>query len=134
MKEKLNAARKEKLKKSLPTLMGWVERRQEKARNQLPKHLRPLPMWPIFLQIVLNFSIIFTLSWLMISRDDFMTEAAPAVGLVICLLLLIYTLISAVQLKQRYQKTHGQRWSVINFWLMCAAALLYPASVAYFLP
>ena len=134
MKEKRTTSKTETLKKSLPTLMTYLERRQKAAQNQLPKHLRPLSLWPIFLQIALNVSIIITLSWLMISRDDFMTEAAPAVGLVVCLLFLIYALITALQLKQRYHKLPGHRWAVINVWLMALAAVMFPASVAFFLP
>jgi hypothetical protein len=125
---------KEKLKKHLPTLMNHLERRRRAATNRLPKHLRPLPLWPIVLQMVLNLSIVITLATLMIERDDFVTEAAPAVGLVGCLLLLIYTLISALQLKQRYQKIPGHRLAVINLWMMGLAALMFPMSVAYFLP
>src|SRR4051812_46007271 len=101
--------KKEMFKKALPTLTTYLERREKAAKNQLPKHLRPLPRWPIVLQIALNSGIIFTLSWLMMSRDEFMTEAAPAVGMVVCLLLLIYTLITALQMKARYFKLPGYR-------------------------
>ena len=61
-------------------------------------------------------------------------EAVPAIGLVVCLLTLIYTLISALQLKNRYHKAPGYRWAVANLWIMGVAALLFPASVAFFLP
>ena len=126
--------KEETLKKALPTLMNHLERRRKAAKNQLPRHLRPLPRWPIALQMLLNLAIVITLSTLMIQRDEFVTEAAPALGMVVCLLLLIYTLISALQLKQRYQKTPAQRLTVINIWLMGAAALMFPISVAFFLP
>ena len=125
---------KDALTKHLPTVMTHLERRRKKAENQLPKHLRPLPRWPIVLQMVLNVAIAFTLAWLMINRDDFMTEAVPALGLVVCLLLLIYTLISALQLKLRYHKLPGHRLAAINVWLMWTAALMFPLSVAFFLP
>jgi hypothetical protein len=125
---------RETLKRTLPTLMSYLERRRKVAKNQLPKHLRPLPRWPIVLQIILNLAIVITLATLMINRDDFVTEAGPAVGLVICLLLLIYTLISALQLKHRYQKAPGYRLAVINVWIMGVAALMFPLSVAFFLP
>src|SRR5262245_48578156 len=131
MKEKRAAMKTEKLKKALPTVAAYLERRREHARNQLPKHLRPLPYWPIYLQMVLNIAITSTLIWLMLSRDEFMTEAAPALGLVICLLLLIYTLISALQLKQQYDKAPGYRWTKINMGLMVIAFLTFAGSVAY---
>ena len=126
--------KREALKKHIPTVVGYLERREEAKRNRLPKHLRPLPRWPLFLQIGLNVGIFITLCWLMINRDEFMTEATPALGLVICLLLLIYTLISALQLRQRYAKLPGQRLAKLNLWLMGAAALMFPISIAYFLP
>ena len=125
---------RENLKKALPTLMTYLERRSQTAKNQLPRHLRPLPRWPLVVQIILNLAIFITLVTLMINRDDFVTEAGPAVGLVMCLLLLIYTLISALQLKHRYLKAPGHRLAVINVWIMALAALMFPLSVAFFLP
>jgi hypothetical protein len=125
---------RETFKKKLPTVAAYLEKRRERARNRLPRHLRPLSRGPVYFQMVLNAAIFITLSWLMINRDDFLTEAAPALGLVVCLLLLIYTLIKALQLKQQFQKAPGQRLTAINFWMMVAAGLLFPASVAYFLP
>ena len=123
-----------RIQQALPTLHNYLQKRKEATKNQLPKHLRPLPRWPIFVQITLNLAIILTLSSLMMNRDDFVTEAAPAIGLVLCLLFLIYTLISALQLRQRYQKVSGARWVKINLWLMIFAAILFPISVASFLP
>jgi hypothetical protein len=130
----MKPTKEEKLKKALPTVMGYLDKRKKAKQNQLPRHLRPLPLWPIYFQMLLNAGIFFTLSWLMWNRDEFVTEAAPAIGLVVCLLLLIYTLITALQLKQRYEKLPGHRWAKINVWLMIAAGLMYPASVAFFLP
>jgi hypothetical protein len=124
----------EKLKKAVPTLVNYLEKRQAAARNQLPKHLRPLPRWPVLLQMALNAGLFITLCWLMLERDDFMSEAAPAMGLVICLLLLIYSLITALQLSHQYEKAPGHRLTKINFWMMVAAGLMFPAAVAYFLP
>ena len=126
--------KKEAIKKSLPTFNAYLERRREKKRNQLPKHLRPISRGPVFFQIALNIGVFITLSWLMLNRDDFVTEAAPAMGLVICLLLLIYTLISALQLKHQFQNAPGRRWTVINFWLMVVTGLMFPATVSFFLP
>ena len=54
--------------------------------------------------------------------------------MVVCLLLLIYTLITALQLRHRYQKTPHQRLTRLNLWMMGIAALMFPMSVAYFLP
>jgi hypothetical protein len=125
---------KDAIKKALPTVTGYLERRRKKAENQLPRHLRPLPMWPIYFQMALNLGLILTLSWLMSNRDEFMSEATPALGLVICLLTTIYTLISALQLKRRYSKSPGFRWAKWNVWLMGVAALMVPLSVAFFLP
>jgi hypothetical protein len=126
--------KKETLHKHLPTFMSYIERRRAAKRNQLPKHLRPVPRWPIVAQMALNAGIFFILCYLMINRDEFMTEAAPALGLVICLLMLIYSLITALQLKQRYRKIPGERLAKLNVWLMGVAALMFPISVAFFLP
>jgi hypothetical protein len=126
--------KKETLHKHLPTFMSYVERRRLAKANQLPRHLRPVPQWPIVVQMGINGGISFTLGYLMFNRDEFMTEAAPALGMVICLLLIIYTLITALQLKQRYRKIPGQRLASLNVWLMGVAAFLFPVSVAFFLP
>jgi hypothetical protein len=125
---------KQTIKNALPTISHFWEKRQAAKKNQLPKHLRPLPRWPIVIQIALNLGIIVTLSTLMLNRDDYLTEAGPAIGLVLSLLFLIYTLISALQLRQRYKKAPGYRWTQVNLWLMIVAAILFPIGVACFLP
>jgi hypothetical protein len=71
---------------------------------------------------------------LMNTWDDFVTDAAPAMGLVLCLLFLIYSLITALQLRHSYKKVPGSRLAKLNLWLMIIAAILYPMSVASFLP
>ena len=114
--------------------MGYWERRSRAAKNKLPKHLRPLPRWPIVVQMVFNLGITATLTTLMIHQEDYVTEAGPAVAMVICLLTLIYTLISAFQLKRRYKNIKGRRLAQINFWFMAIALLMFPLSVAVFLP
>lgn len=126
--------RTEQLKKALPTFFGYWERRSLAAKNRLPKHLRPLPRWPLLIQLALNTGIIAALAVLMINKDDFVTDAGPAAVLVICLLLIIYTLISGFQLKHRYQNVQGHRLAVLNFWVMLMALLMFPLSVAFFLP
>ena len=113
--------------------MGFFERRRGRVKNQLPKHLRPLPRWPIYLQMALNLAIAITLSTLMINQDDYLTDAGPAVGMVVCLLFLIYTLISAFQMRHRYEKTKEHRLTVINLWLMGIAFLMFPICVGTFL-
>lgn len=130
----MKVTREQKLKKALPTVMGYLEKRKKAKQNQLPRHLRPLGKGPIWFQMGLNAGLFFTLCWLMWNRDEFVTEAAPAIGLVVCLLLLIYTLITALQLRARYDKLPGHRWASLNVWLMGAAALMFPLAVAFFLP
>jgi len=130
----MKPTREEKLKKALPTVVNYLERRKKLRLNQLPRHLRPLSLWPIGVQLALNTGLFITLSWLMMNRDEFVTEAAPAIGLVISFLLLIYTLRTALYLRQRYYKLPGYRWARVNVWVMWAAALMFPVSVAFFLP
>lgn len=125
---------RDKLKKNLPTVANYLEKRRKAKENQLPKHLRPLPRWPIDIQLVLNSGIFFTLAWLMWNRDEFLSEATPALGMVVCLLLLIYTLISAIQLREQYRGTPYAKRTLWNLRLMIIAGLMFPASVAFFLP
>lgn len=122
------------LKRHVPTLMGYWERRRQARKNQLPKFLRPLSRWPILWQMAVNVGIISTLTYLIVNQDDFVSEAGPAIGLVICVLLLIYTLIEGFELKNRYKKTPRYRLAVVNFWLMWIAAVMIPVSVVTFLP
>lgn len=124
----------EKLKQHLPTVTGYLERRKKASQNQLPKHLRPKPIWPIFFQMALNAGLLYTLCTVMISHGDYLTEAGPAIAMVVCFLFLIYTMITALQLKKSHAKTRGNRWAKINFWLMAAAFLAWPACVAVYLP
>jgi hypothetical protein len=123
-----------KIKKHLPTVTGYIEKRKKAKQNQLPKHLRPPEVWPIWIQIVLNIGLVVALMNLMIDRDDYMTEAGPAVILVICFLLLIYTLISAVSLRRFYAKIRGEKLAKINFVLMVLAFLCWAGSIVAFLP
>ena len=90
---------KAKIKAHLPTIPQYLEKRRKAKANQLPKHLRPPEIRPLWVQIILNSAIIITLFNLMVDRDDFMSEAGPAIALVVCLLLLIYTLITAMRLR-----------------------------------
>lgn len=122
------------LKRYVPTFMAYWEKRQRAARNKLPKHLRPPAVWPAWIQILVNLSVIFALWTLMVNKDEYLTEAGPAITLVVCLLLLIYTVINAVRMRVHYRQTPGQRWATVNFWLMVIAFLSWPATVAVFLP
>ena len=124
---------KQSLHKHVPTVMTYLEKRRAAKKNQLPKHLRPLPIGPIFIHMALNLAIFAMLCYLMLNRDEFMTEAAPAMGLVVTLMLLIYSLISSFQLKRRHAKTTAARWTRLNQWLMWWAALWFPIAIAYFL-
>jgi hypothetical protein len=121
------------LKQRLPTFFGYLERRRERKKNQLPKHLRPVSRWPLVFHLALNIGIFLTLLTLVINQDDYVTDAGPAVIMVICLLLLIYALISAFQLRQRFEKLKGHRLAQINLWVMFLALVMFPICVANFL-
>src|SRR5438552_17305126 len=105
---------KAKIKAHLPTIPQYLEKRRKAKANQLPKHLRPPEIRPLWVQIILNSAIIITLFNLMVDRDDFMSEAGPAIALVVCLLLLIYTLITAMRLRHLYDKIRGQKLAKVN--------------------
>jgi hypothetical protein len=124
---------KAKIKMHLPTLSHYLEKRRVAKTNQLPKHLRPPEIRPVWIQIFLNSALIVTLCNLMVDRDDFMSEAGPAITLVICLLLLIYTLITALRMRHTYDKTRGQKLAKLNVGLMILAFLLWAASIVVFL-
>jgi magnesium-transporting ATPase (P-type) len=121
-------------RRRLPTFFSYWEKRQKAARNRLPKHLRPPSRWPILLQIALNLGIFIALTHLMWNKEEFLTDAGPAITMVVCFLLLIYSMITAVRLRLRYRQTRGQRWASLNFYLMILAFLSWPAAVAVFLP
>src|SRR5579864_8149075 len=116
---------KSKIKAHLPTIPGYLEKRRKARENQLPKHLRPLAVWPIWIQVGLNSGLIIVLYNMMVDRDDYLTEAGPAIALVVCLLLLIYTLISALRLRDTYAKLRGEKLAKVNFGLMILAFLFW---------
>jgi hypothetical protein len=122
-----------RIKRHLPTIPRYLEKRRKAKQNQLPKHLRPPEVWPIWIQIVLNSALIIALYNLMVDRDDYLTEAGPAMVLVICLLVLIYTLISALRLRQTYHQTRGRNLAQFNFALMILAFLFWAGSIVVFL-
>jgi len=123
-----------KIKTHLPTVSRYLEKRKKAKQNRLPKHLRPPEIWPIWIQLVLNSALIITLANLMVDRDDFLTEAGPAIALVVCFLVLIYTLISAVRMRHFYDNLRGQRLAKLNFALMIIAFLCWAGSIVVFLP
>jgi hypothetical protein len=122
-----------KIKAHLPTLPKYFEKRRQAKRNRLPKHLRPPEIWPLWIQVLLNSGLIITLYNLMVDRDDYLSEAGPALVLVGCLLLLIYTLISAVQKRHLYAHLRGEKLAKVNLVLMVLAFLLWAASIVVFL-
>ncbi len=122
------------LKEKMPTFAAYFEKRRAAKMNQLPKHLRPLSQWPIRFQVMLNTALILTLCWLMLNQDEFITEAAPAMVMVVCFLLLIFSLIEAFQLRNKYQKVPGERLAKINMWLMGIAFLTWVGAIISFLP
>jgi hypothetical protein len=123
----------EKIKARLPTIPKYLEKRRKAKANRLPKHLRPLEIWPLWVQIVLNSALIITLYNMMVDRDDYMTEAGPAFVLVVCLVLLIYTLISALRLRKTYENIRGKKLAKLNFGLMILASLFWATSIVVFL-
>jgi len=123
-----------KLKRNIPTFMAFWERRRKASRNRLPKHLRPPSVWPIWIQLLLNIGIIVALCTLMLNKDDYLTDAGPAITMILCLLMLIYTIYEGLHMRDRYQKTKGHRLATLNFWIMAVAFLCWPAAVAVFLP
>lgn len=122
------------LQTHLPTLAGYLDRREKRLKNQLPKHLRPRAVWPIAAHIVLNFGILATLCTVMWNKEEYLTESGPAIAMVVCLLLLIYAFISAGRLKLLHSGTGATKWVRFNFWLMITALLSWPACVAVYLP
>ena len=121
------------LHKILPTLAQHLDARAEQERNQLPNHLRPRPLWPIGLQIVLNLGIAYTFLHLMWNREDYFTEGGPAAVIALTMFLLIASLMTALRYRRRYAGTAGQRWATINVILMIIAFLCLPATIAVFL-
>ena len=86
------------------------------------------------LQIIFNLAIFIALLTLILNKDEYVTDAGPAITMVICLMGLIYTVISGFKMRTRYQNTRGARLAKLNFWLMVIALVSWPISVAVFLP
>lgn len=122
------------MKEHIPTFVGIYEKRKLAKKNRLPKHLRPISLWPIAGQMALNIGILSALLNVIVNKDEYLTDAGPAISMVVCLLLLIYTVISAVHLKKLHTSSRGAKLARINFWLMLAALISWPACVAVYLP
>jgi|GEM_PF-1843054 len=121
------------LKHYVPTVAGWLEKRAAIKKNRLPEHLRPRAVWPIWIQIILNAAIAYTLLHLMFNRDEYFTETGPALTLGICIFLLIFTIIEGFLYKNRYRGKPGARLTKINLWFLGFAFLCLPIAISIFL-
>lgn len=124
---------KSKLKTHLPTIPRYLEKRRKAKANQLPAHLRPRPVWPLGVQLLLNAALIYTLYTMMVNREDYLTESGPAVILVACLLVLISTFINAFRYKRRYATGKPSRWAKVNIVLMVLAFIFWCLSIIVFM-
>jgi hypothetical protein len=123
-----------KIKTYLPTLVAWWAKRRKEKQNRLPRHLRPPAIWPLWIQIALNTGLIVILCNLMINRDDYLSEAGPAIAMGICFLFLIYTIIEAVRMRRFYDKMRGVKLAKANIALTILAFLSWAGSIVVFLP
>ena len=117
----------------MPTLSQWVDKRAAIKRNRLPEHLRPRPIWPLWIQIILNLSIAYTLAHLMWNRDEYFTETGPAFIIGICIFLLIFTMIEGLTYRTRYRGKPGGRLAKINLWLLGLAFFCLPFAIFIFM-
>ena len=123
-----------KIRKHLPTVAAWWDRRRKEKENRLPRHLRPPAIWPLWIQVALNIGLIVTLWNLMIGRDDYLTEAGPAITMGICFLVLIFTIIESVRMRRFYDKRRGVKLSKVNMVLTILAFLSWAGCIVVFLP
>jgi len=117
----------------LPTVHAFLENRREMKSNQLPEHLRPISTFPIYLQIIINLGVSYTLISLMWNRDDVFSEGKAAAVIAVCMFLIIFSIVQAVRLKRRFRDLGGQRLAGFNFWLMIFTFLCLPAAIAMFM-
>ena len=134
MRKKPSPDRLASLREKLPTLFNLINQRREAARNRLPKHLRPPSRGPILVQLALNAGLIVVLCTIMLNKDDYVSEAGPAIALIVCLLFLIGTVATAVHYRKLYRGTPLQRWAKLNFGFMVVALLCWPAAIYVYLP
>lgn len=121
------------LKRHVPTVTRWLERRAEGKRNRLPAHLRPRPVWPIWIQVLLNLALIYTFFHLMLNRDEFFSDTGPASVLAVCTLVLIGTIIEGLRYRKLYHGKPGARLAKTNFILLCIAFISWPFAIATFI-
>jgi hypothetical protein len=117
----------------IPTMAQWLDKRAAAKRNRLPEHLRPRPVWPVWIQIFLNLGIAYTLMHLMFNRDEYYTETGPAFVIGICLFLLIFTIIEGLTYRARYRGKPGGRLAKINFVLLIFAFICLPFAIYVFM-
>ena len=117
----------------IPTVAQWLDKRAAVKRNQLPAHLRPRPIWPLWVQVGLNAAIAYTLAHLIFNRDEYFTETGPAFVIGVCIFLLIFTIIEGLTYRTRYRDKPGARLAKINLWLVGIAFLFLPLAVYIFL-
>jgi hypothetical protein len=120
------------LKRYVPTVANWLDRRAQARKKQMPQHLRPRPIWPVWIQIVLNIGIAYTLCHLSFYRDEYFTETGPAFIMGICTFLLIFTIIEGIRYRTLYRGTPRYRLVKINLWLLAIAFLCLPLAIATF--
>jgi len=121
------------IKRISPTVGNWLDRRAEARKKRLPEHLRPRPLWPVWIQIFLNIAIAYTLIHLMFNRDEYFTETGPAFIMGICTFLLIFAIIEGIRYRTLYKGTKGARLAKINVWFLGVAFLCLPLAISTFL-
>ena len=121
------------LKRYVPTVAQWLQKRADVKKNRLPEHLRPRPVWPVWIQIALNILIAYTLLHLMLNRDEYFTETGPAFTLGVCTFMLIFTIIEGIRYRNRYRGKPGAKLAKINLWLLGIAFLCLPLAISIFL-
>ena len=121
------------IERHVPTLHRWLEKRADARKRRLPPHLRPRPVWPIWVQLVLNIVIAYTLMHLMFNRNEYFTETGPALMLGLCTFLLIFTIIEGLRYRKRYAGKPGARLAKINVWFLAIAFLCLPLAISTFL-
>ena len=122
------------LKTYLPTFFTYLEKRKTASKNRLPKHLRPPSLWPLGAQLLLNLANIVALLTLILNKDDYLSDAGPAITMIVCLLVTIYTFVEGYQLDRRHRKIRGRRLARLNWALSFFAFLTWAATVAVYLP
>jgi hypothetical protein len=122
------------LKRNLPTFFGFIEKRRKLRQKRLPKHLQPLPLWPVWFQVALNFLLIGTNLTLIWNKDEYLTDVGPSIPMIVGLLFLFYAVISAFQLRSQFFKGRGARLVKIDIALTVLSFLTWTGAIVAFLP